>query len=73
MAGAFSGTPGSEVPLISNLVSVGSKTHFPLRVMPIRVGLNLLRSIAEITPLAEMQLISCSLLLPPQIIATLIN
>ena len=38
--------------------------------MPISMGSNLLRSIAESTPPAEMQEISCSLERPPQIIAT---
>jgi hypothetical protein len=39
-------------------------------LIPIKIGSYALRSIAESTPAAEMQEISCSLDRPPQMIAT---
>jgi hypothetical protein len=62
---------GSAPLTIEKLLSLGSKSHFPLFVIPIKIGSNLFRSMAFRIPFAETQEISCSLLLPPQMIATL--
>ena len=69
-AGADSGTEGSVVPEISIGWPSGIRTHLPALVIPIRTGSYRVRSIAPSTPPAEIQEISCSLLRPPQIIAT---
>jgi hypothetical protein len=61
---------GSVVPFIESGWSCGSKNHFPDLLIPIRTGSKALRSIADRTPPAEVQEISCSLDLPPQIMAT---
>ena len=56
--------------MIAKFVSDGNNNHFPFLVIPIKTISNLLVSIADKTPPAETHEISCSLLLPPQIMAT---
>ena len=66
-----SGTVGSAPLIIAKFVSSGRSNHLPLLVIPINTGSNKLRSIEFKMPFADTHEISCSLLLPPQIIAIL--
>ncbi len=66
----LSGTEGSPSSPGVNESFPFKRVQFPDLVMPMRIGSYLLRSIASNTPLAEIQEISCSLLRPPQIMAT---
>jgi hypothetical protein len=67
-----SGIEGKALPWILRFVSSGRCSHLPDLVIPISVISNKSLSIAAKTPLADTQEISCSLLLPPQIMATLV-
>ena len=64
-------THGSPLLFFPNGFFESNWSHAPsLSLIPIKRGSYALRSIALRTPSAEMQEISCSLLLPPQKIAT---